>query len=270
MSRWKLGVRALLAMALMGSVVMMAAVPAGAASSHLIVHRGDRGIAGEVWFNSGYSAGHEGHPGYGENSFTIKDRSCGDGWGVGVRWELNGRTGNKSIGDCKPSQEITFPSNLRVDVATEFRWQAFAWDTSGVSASTHEPWPFDWIKDWIGVHKSCDGPYVEEAATYGSIADGVGHTFEVTMWPTPLARGAGDLSVPSMWKSLRECITFPSTVTEEQIESMRQQLVCHVRFAKLPIRGFGGKTWDLEAGRGTISQWDMLDPRAIRSHKCNW
>jgi len=104
-------------------------MPAEAASTNEIIYHADQNVAGEVWFNSGYSAIHDGNPQFGENTFTVKDRFCGDGWGVGVEWLWNGETYSwKSKGDCDPV-EVTFQAANAWEqpIATEFNWRAFKW-----------------------------------------------------------------------------------------------------------------------------------------------
>ena len=129
MSRLRISIRALLVTALVGSAVVIVSMPAEAASTNEIIYHADQNVAGEVWFNSGYSAIHDGNPQFGENTFTVKDRFCGDGWGVGVEWLWNGETYSwKSKGDCDPV-EVTFQAANAWEqpIATEFNWRAFKW-----------------------------------------------------------------------------------------------------------------------------------------------
>ncbi|GIH02153.1 hypothetical protein Rhe02_02200 [Rhizocola hellebori] len=56
---------------------VLGGAPAQAATSHQLIYHwsGSRPVAGEVWYNAGNH-----NPSVGRNSFTVKDRMCGDGW----------------------------------------------------------------------------------------------------------------------------------------------------------------------------------------------
>jgi hypothetical protein len=257
----------LLVAALIGSAVVVASMPAEAASTSGIVYHANGRVAGEVWFNSGYSAIHDGKPQFGENTFTVKDRFCGDGWGIGVEWVLNGKSYSRRVtGDCR-HDDITFQANPNQPIATRFSWRPFKWDTNHISATTHEPWR----SDWMGSDKDCrHSLWMGRAATYGYVASGVGYTFEVSIWPTATARSVGrldsDRAASSMWTDLKQCTPLPRKLTRDQRESMYNQLLCHIFYAISPSKYNGGNTWDLEAERPNISRLKALNP----AKTCNW
>ncbi|WP_055710916.1 hypothetical protein [Streptomyces torulosus] len=68
----------------LGLLVATAGSASAATSQSFVYHwSGSRPIAGEVWFNS---ANH--NPAVGRNGFTIKDRMCGDGWFIAVKYRI--------------------------------------------------------------------------------------------------------------------------------------------------------------------------------------
>ncbi|MER7212280.1 hypothetical protein ABZ470_02800 [Streptosporangium sp. NPDC020072] len=85
---------------------------AHAATSHQVVYHADGNWAGEVWFNAGTH-----NMAKGRNSFTVKDTFCGDGWKVGVHYEIPALNIYRTFmlnGDC--SGESSF-SVVSYDVA---------------------------------------------------------------------------------------------------------------------------------------------------------
>jgi hypothetical protein len=243
-------------------VAGMTIVPelARASSTHEFVYHASGKVAGEVWFNSGYSAAHDGRPQFGENTFTVRDQFCGDGWGIGASWILNGKEYSKqATGDCSPV-EVTFQANPNQPQAVEFRWRAFKWDTNHRSATTFEPWR----SDWMGSDKRCDSIWMGRAATYGLEMTGVGHTFEVSMWPTKTARAVGREDIGRIWSALQRCVALPASLTQSQRDSLYKQLWCHAVFGV--TASLGGPTWDFEANRTNISWVKVF----IGYKRCNW
>lgn len=251
----------LVVLALLACVaVTITSTEADAASTSEVVYHADGKVAGEVWFNSGYSAIHDGHPQYGENSFTVKDRFCGDGWGIGVEWELNGKYNvTYATKDCDPVEK-TFVAALSQPRATRFQWRPFKWAIDGKNATTYEPWK----SDWMGSDKSCRSPWMGRAATYGLIMNG--YTFEVSMWPTRTARYYGKYKVSSLWSDLNRCVPLPTSLTDTQASSIYKQLYCHALFGV--SSQLGGPTWDFEANRPDIPWSQVKNP--LRNKKCNW
>jgi hypothetical protein len=245
---------------LIGSAIVVVSIPASASSTSGIVYHANGNIAGEVWFNSGYSAIHDGRPQFGENTFTVKDRFCGDGWGIGVEWILSDQTFSRRVtGDCRPV-EVTFQANPNQPLVIEFNWRPFKWDTNGISATTYEPWR----KDWMGSDKYCDSIWMGRAATYGLDFPGLGHTFEASMWPTVTARTAGRNAVPRIWDALQRCTPLAAGLAQWQRDSMYKQLYCHAVFGV--TKQLGGPTWDFEANRPNISWAKVL----VGWKRCNW
>ncbi|MCL9760885.1 DUF2599 domain-containing protein [Frankia sp. AiPa1] len=239
---------------------------ARADSTHSLVYHADtRFVAGEVWYNSGYSAIHDhGNTSVPQNSFTIKDRSCGDGWSTGVEWELDGVTHTEKLaGDCGPV-ERTFQAEPLRSIATQFRWRGFKWDTNGISATTFEPWK----DDWIGASHVCGGSpdYIDWVATYGDEAGKLGLTFTITAKPTRAGLAKAGLRAPvdDMWAQVLTCTPLPTSLTAGQLTSLKQQLWCHARFANVKD---AGPTWDLEAKRGPLKSLSVS--KAILKG-CNW
>ena len=250
----------MLSMALAGGVM---ALPtwASAASTNSVVHHGGGNVAGEVWFNSGFSAGHDGNPKFGENSFTIRDKLCADGWGIGVWWKYNGQEHvHKLQRDCRPGEvlEETFQIAPTDAPSVQFEWKAFKWDTNNRSATTYEAQQ----QDWMGADKKCHSTWIGRAATYGYREKNLGYTFEVSMWPTITSRAIGNLD--SVWNDLKRCVTLPP-LSHKEIESIKAQLACHIVYGITPR--LGGDTWDFEARRKAISKAEAI----LRvDKKCNW
>jgi hypothetical protein len=236
---------------------------ASASSTNSVVHHAAGNVAGEVWFNSGFSAGHDGKPRFGENSFTIRDKLCADGWGIGVWWKYNGQEHvHKLQRDCRPGEDLeeTFQIAPTDQPSVRFEWKAFKWDTNNKSATTYEVPQ----QDWMGADKKCNSKWIGRAATYGYVAAKLGYTFEVSMWPTIPARAAGIFD--SIWSDLQHCVTLPP-LSQNELNSIKAQLACHIAYAKLPIAKDGGPTWDFEARRKAISTFEAL--RRINK-ACNW
>ncbi|MEX5636601.1 DUF2599 domain-containing protein [Parafrankia sp. FMc2] len=262
-NRTSTGRRTLLRVAVAGAVasaVVIVSAPAHAASTNSIVYHADGAVAGEVWFNSGFSSEHVGAPQFGPNTFTVRDRFCGDGWGVGVEWTVGGHTDTwRSAGDCGP-EEVTFEAGPNQATAAELSWRSFRWDVNGISDTTYELAR----DDWMGSDNGCDSVWMGRVATYGFDVEAVGHTFEVSMWPTLTARAAGRNLVPELWEAVQACSPLPKALTETQRSSLYKQLYCHAVFGV--DKRLGGETWDLEADREDISWAKVM----LGWKRCNW
>jgi hypothetical protein len=256
--------RLALSMALAGGV-MASPTWASAASTNSVVHHAGGKVAGEVWFNSGFSADHDNNnkpSKFGENSFTIRDKFCGDGWGIGVWWSYKGKQSiHKLTRDCRPGEtyEETFQIAPTDQPSVRFEWKAFKWDTNNRSATTYEPLQ----QDWMGSDKKCNSTWMGRAATYGYEEKGLGYTFEVSMWPTLTARTVGITA--KIWDDLQHCVTLPP-LSQKELQSVQAQLACHVAYGKPPLNK-GGPTWDFEVRRKAISTVEAV----LRvDKKCNW
>lgn len=252
--------RLVLSMALAGGVMALP-TRASASSTNSVVHHADGKVAGEVWFNSGFSAGHDGNPKFGENTFTLRDKFCGDGWGIGVWWSYKGEQHiHKLARDCRPGEtyEETFQIAPTDQPSVRFEWKAFKWDTNNRSATTYEVPQ----QDWMGSDKKCNSTWMGRAATYGYVEKGLGYTFEVSMWPTFTARVVGNFD--TIWNDLQHCVTLPP-LSHKELESIKVQLLCHIVYGIPPH--VGGTTFDFEARRRPISRAEAL----LRvDKKCNW
>jgi hypothetical protein len=249
-------------MAIAGGVM---AVPAwaSASSTNSVVHHAGGNVAGEVWFNSGFSAGHDGKPSkFGENTFTIRDKLCSDGWGIGVWWSYKGKEYTHKLGrDCRPGEtyEETFQIAPTDQPSVRFEWKAFKWDTNNRSATTYEVPQHD----WMGSDKKCSSTWMGRAATYGYVEAGLGYTLEVSMWPTVTARTVGIFD--KVWDDLQHCVTLPP-LSQHELQSIKAQLACHIAYGKPPLN-LGGPTWDFEVRRKPISKVEAV----LRvNKKCNW
>jgi hypothetical protein len=243
-------------------LVMATALPATAATSQAFVYHADGAVAGEVWFNSGYHAAHQGHPQHGFNSFTIKDEFCGDGWGVGVQWQLLGQTyTHQGTKDCDPV-EVNYATNQAVNIVIPFSWRPFKWAVDFQHADTYGAWQNDWMGS-ASVDES--DKYFSWTSVYSDVVDGR-HTFTASMRPTPYARLIGSGETPQMARDLMSRTPFPSSLTLDQWDSLYKQLWCHAVFGKTPE--FGGPTWDIEASRPNIP-WSAVK-LLIAGHHCNW
>jgi hypothetical protein len=250
-------------MAATASLVMISTQYAGASTSHEFVYHADRAVAGEVWFNSGNHAAHAGHAKHGFNSFTIKDRFCGDGWGMGVQWRIGGNEFNyQTDGDCEPVEIPAYQTGQASSVVIEFDWRPYMWSVNW----PHDTEYGDWNTDWMGSYsEDRTSRFFEKTSVHNDVL-GEGRTFTATMWPTAEARWAGGDATEEMWRELQERTPLPSTLTGAQRESLRMQLWCHAAFGKHPM--FGGETWEIESNRRplTIEQVWIVG----LAMKCNW
>ena len=107
---------------------------------------------------------------------------------------------------------------------------------------------------------TCRSPWMTNAGSAGT-----GSTFNVSFTPTEYTRLLGR-SIPFgtklIWSDLRACAPFPSDLADIQLDSLYQQLDCHVQFG---YPGFGGDTFDLEAFRPTNT-----NPITWVRKRCNW
>jgi hypothetical protein len=247
-------------------LTLLTAGPASASTSHEFVNHASGVAAGEVWFNSGLHAAHQGHPEHGFNSFTIKDLFCGDGWGIGVQWQLSdGTFTHEGTADCEPV-EVTYETGQATSIIIQFNWRPFMWAVDGL----HDPEYGAWQSDWMGSNSTeGDVDLFTRTTVYNDRMtpdDSSPHTFTASMFPTALARAIGAGATPFMWRDLQERTPLPSSLTADQRESMYKQLWCHANFAKLPA--LGGPTWDIESARPNIAWWRVV--LEIRQHGCNW
>jgi hypothetical protein len=258
-------VRAVVVAAAMVGMVVTAAANAGASTSHGFVNHADGAVAGEVWFNSGLHAQHHGHPEHGFNSFTIKDLFCGDGWGIGVEWQLaDGTFSHQGTADCEPV-EVNYETGQATTIVVGFNWRPFMWAVDGL----HDTEYGEWQSDWMGSNSTeGDTDLFTRTTVYNDRLgdDDSAHTFTASMWPTVQARIVGSAATPSMWRDLQERTPFPPDVTQDQRESMYKQLWCHAQYGRVPAAG--GPTWDIESARPNISWWDVVFK--IGQHGCNW
>jgi hypothetical protein len=246
-------------------MAVVTALPAGASTSHEFVNHADGAAAGEVWFNSGLHATHHGHPEHGFNSFTIKDLFCGDGWGVGVEWQLSDETfTHQGTADCEPV-EVTYETGQASTIVIQFNWRPFVWAVDGL----HDPEYGEWQSDWMGSNSTeGDVDLFSRTTVYNDrlAGDDSPHTFTASMFPTVLARAIGAIATPSMWRDLQERTPLPASLTADERESMYKQLWCHAEFGRVPAAG--GPSWDIESARPNISWWQVVT--RIRQHGCNW
>jgi len=257
-------VRRLVLSIVLAGAVMALPTWASASSTNSVVHHAGGKVAGEVWFNSGFSAGHDGKPAkFGENTFTIRDKFCGDSWAIGVWWKYKGQEHLHKLGrDCRPGEtyEETFQVAPTDQPSERFEWKAFKYDTNNRSASTYEIVQ----QDWMGADKKCSSTWMGRVATYGYLEAGLGYTFEVSMWPTLTARAAGRLALDKVWNDLHHCVTLPP-LSKHELDSMKAQLLCHLVYAV--NSHVGGPTWDFEARRKSIG---MVRAVLEVNKKCNW
>jgi hypothetical protein len=246
-------------------LVLAAVLPAAASTSHGFVHHAAGEIAGEVWFNSGNHAVHStSQPESGFNSFTLQDTFCGDGWGIGVEWQLSdGVFTHHGPADCGP--EVDYETGQATSIVLGFNWRPFMWHGAGQYDTVYGAWQSDWMGS-----NSTDGDTDLFTRTsvhndrMGFDDDNSAHTFTASMWPTVLARLGGPGLTGSMWRDLQERTPLPSVLTADQRESMYKQLYCHALFGRHPE--FGGDIWEVESARPNIAWWRVL----LGEGKCNW
>ncbi|MCP2338694.1 hypothetical protein [Actinomadura rupiterrae] len=144
----KIGIRPLTRTGLFLTCLLAATATAGVTTAqaanggttHEFVYHAAGNLAGEAWFNSGSA-----NPSKGQNSFTIKDLFCGDGWSIYVKWVGRNPDGSLSggvaylHGDCDPVERSLSVSGPR-SASLPFSWSACKWDTNHLSADTCEPW----------------------------------------------------------------------------------------------------------------------------------
>lgn len=258
-------VRAVVVATAIVGMVVTAASYAGASTTHGFVYHAGGEAAGEAWFNSGLHAQHHGHPEHGFNSFTIKDLFCGDGWGIGVEWQLaDGTFSHHGTADCEPV-EVNYETGQATTIVVGFNWRPFMWAVDGL----HDTEYGEWQSDDMGSNSTeGDTDLFTRTTVYNDRLgdDDSEHTFTASMWPTAQARIAGSAVTPSMWRDLQERTPFPPGLTQAQLDSMYKQLWCHAQFGRVPAAG--GPTWDIESARPNISWWDVSFK--IRQHGCNW
>jgi hypothetical protein len=247
-------------------LVAAAVLPAAASTSHEVVHHAAGEIAGEVWFNSGNHATHStSQPENGFNSFTFKDTFCGDGWGIGVEWQLaDGVFTHQGTADCEPV-EVTYETGQATSIVVEFNWRPFMWAVDGLHDTVYGAWQ----SDFMGSNSTeGDTDLFTRTSVYhdrlGFDDEGSALTFTASMWPTVQARLIGPWATPSMWRDLQERTPLPPSLTADQRESMYKQLYCHAAFARAVV---GGPSWDIESARPNISWWRVLQ---VADHECNW
>jgi hypothetical protein len=181
-------VRAVVVATAMVGMVVTAASYAGASTSHGFVNHADA-VAGEVWFNSGLHAQHHGHPEHGFNSFTIKDLFCGDGWGIGVEWQLaDGTFSQQGTADCEPV-EVNYETGQATTIVVGFNWRPFMWAVDGL----HDTEYGEWQSDWMGSNSTeGDTDLFTRTTVYNDRLgdDDSAHTFTASMWPTVQSRNA--------------------------------------------------------------------------------
>jgi hypothetical protein len=247
-------------------LVFAAVTPALASTSNGVVHHAAGEVAGEVWFNSGNHATHStSHPENGFNSFTFRDDFCGDGWGIGVEWQLADQVfTHQGTADCEPV-EVTYETGQATSIVLQFNWRPFMWAVDGLNDTVYG----DWQTDWMGSNSTeGDTDLFTRTSVHndrlGFDDDSSPHTFTATMWPTAQARVVGPGFTPFMWRDLQERTPLPSVLTEDQRESMYKQLYCHALFGRIPE--LGGATWEIESARPNIAWWRVL----LGQGKCNW
>lgn len=245
------------------AAVMILPGTANASTTHQFMHHADGNVAGEAWWNSGPHAEHtHGLPGYGFNAFTITDQFCGDGWGLGVVWVLDGvRREVRSEGDCAP-REIRYATGQATREMRAFRWQIFMWNTNNPLEVVYAP---DGREDWMASYARCTSPWLTESTFYNDHIQNR-PTFTVSMTPTTLARLGGWGRVEEIQRNIEGCTPFLAHLTPTERVSMRQQLACHVYFGW--HEELGGPTWEFESARRIVSEEELFGQ--ILVHKCNW
>lgn len=251
-------------------LAMTAMQHAGASTSHGFINHAAGNAAGQVWFNSGNHTAHSTyHPENGFNSFHLKDLFCGDGWGTGVEWQLNGETFTyRGSEDCAPdSAEVIYETDQASSIVTEFSWRPFMWAVDDL----HTPEYGDWQSDWMGSNSVDTGDrYFTRTSVHNDklVFDNEGspHTFTASMWPTELAR-LNINATQAMWRDLQERTPLPPSLTDDERESLYKQLWCHATFARHPEVG-GGDTWEIESARSNIPWWKVK--LYLPKHECNW
>lgn len=223
-------------------------------------------------FNPGLHYWHsQGKPGPGPNFFTVMDR-CGDDLYPGVSWVLDdGRTYSQDV----DLDEVGCTHGL-VRIATiktgytgmdmaKMKWFVHLRAEDG----TYKHYG-DIQDDWLGSYDYSEyGQYFTHSSVYREPYDGGGDTLTVTVVPTAEARYAdADEATDEIWHDLHYRTPVPHDLTEDQVESMKKQLWCHIEYNTGGI--VGGPTWDLEAERPNIPWDEVKDPREVEDHKCNW
>lgn len=252
------------------------ALPAGlapsahAATSSDVVRNEDGQFLAKAEFNSGlHYYHHNGKPGPGVNSFQVLDR-CGDGLIPRVTWTENTRTRVATLTDeCLlpgfPYRTHTVKTGYAPEIMEETTWYVSLVDANGELQYTGDAYLDDWMGSYshdtgseFFVHSSV---YRDEFGTTGQ------DTVIASIVPTPEAYGRVG-SVNEVWDELLERTPLPPGITADQNESMLKQLACHLLYA-IPGQT-GGPTWDLEAEHPNIPWEEVLDPRKVLDHECNW
>jgi hypothetical protein len=237
---------------------------ASAATTQQVILHADGNVAGEAWWNSGRHADHtHGQPGYGFNAFTITDQFCGDGWGVGVVWTLEGIVSRKqSIGDCDP-EEIRYETDQATAEMQPFQWRIYMWNTNNPAEKVYAD---EFRYDWMGSLARCASTWINEASVYNDYIYNHG-VQTVTVSYTPKVFAPRPFHAwQEVLQDLDRCTPFRKFLNPTQYESVRLQLMCHTLFAI--NEDFGGPTWDFEASRPPIPWWRVVSK--VNEHGCNW
>lgn len=244
---------------------------ASAVTSHGTVVSGI-GRLGEAWFYSGNDGGHGDKGGAGFNSFILSDLHCDDRLTIGVTWGVAGRGGRKEIpeGECEDGRlNYGFAIDYQTTELKELSWHLWARDSDGEIRYTGPS-----QQDWLGSISAgaAEGDYFEKTAVYNDDYYGdLGIT--VSAWPTEETKETtfffpGELS--DMWAEINGRTPFQEHFTEDQIDSIYKQYVCHAQVAYFAeeVGGKIGDSWDFEAWRPNIP-WEQVWG-GLPVHECNW
>jgi hypothetical protein len=250
------------------TVLVAATGTAHAATSHALVHHEAGNAAGEVWFNSGPHFIDHGY-----NSFTVKDKLCGDGWGIRVKYSVGGKkwswTPEVSCDRGGP-QERDFTVPGRTDAAP-LRWVGCKYDLKHPNRKECFG-EADSAEDQVGrADNNCDSTWIARANGTQNTDGASGWTLKIRPTPEALPTIPGQhpgvgARVDAIWRDVQRCVPLPYDLSPSQRDSLHQQLECHAMY---DVGGhLAGGTWDLESSRPKLT--GKLAKLKYLPNRCNW
>ncbi|MGI5171219.1 DUF2599 domain-containing protein [Spirillospora sp. CA-253888] len=94
----------------------------------------------------------------------------------------------------------------------------------------------------------------------------------IHVYPTEAGFEDGRTDFNKLWTQVwGDHIPYPN-MTQEQVDSVGQQLYCHAMWALeyWPGKYTGGKSWDLELWRPKVAWDEVTNPVKAKRHECNW
>ncbi|MCD9880946.1 DUF2599 domain-containing protein [Streptomyces guryensis] len=237
-------------------------------------------------FNSGLHAFHETedpNTKLGFNSFNLKDLKCGDGWGVGVSWQIGGGpVHDQRYTDCSgaPALHVLEPGGATHNLQS-LTWGLYVWDPSpatdwGYSVERHD--------QYGSLSVQPNDRYFDFTTVYHDPVAGHDGQITLSVEPTQYLRRSHSQNFQAMWQDITQRTPLPANLTQDQVTSMYKQFWCHAFYSVHRIKGsgyYGGLTWDFESSRPNIP-WSQVDTPPLpwdstgnstpypNNHSCNW